>query len=227
MSRSRSGLPWHGWRGVVIGNSNVTVFHGSRVETADEWFCEAVWAGDYESGGFDQTDIVAGSGARLRDTKVVFVSSGSTVDRLHSLQMGDEVWLSNSLSCLLASLQATLSPSYPKYFDDFGSIIEGLHKYRRDLATSAGPVQLTYFDNLVWDGQSLTVQPKPGGNQISAPLPATATSSSRRLQLLSENLVAKRRRHPYRMLGTLSRGYDSPTVTALARQFGCSRSAEL
>ena len=200
----------------------VAVFHGSQVETADEWFCEAVWTGDYETGGFDETDIVAGSGARLRDTKVVFVSSGSTVDRLHSLQVGDDVWLSNSLSCLLASLQATISPTYPKYFNDFGSIIEGLHKYRRDLATSAGPVQLTYFDNLVWDGQSLTVQPKPGGNQDFSTFARYRNFLESALQLLSENLVAKRRRHPYRMLGTLSRGYDSPTVTALARQFGCS-----
>ena len=160
-------------------NSRVTVFHGIQVETADEWFCEAVWAGDYESGSFDQTDIVAGSGVRLRDATAVFVSSGSTVDRLHSLQVEDGAWLSNSLSCLLAAVQATLSPSYPRYFDDFGSISQGLHKYRRDLATSAGPVQLTYFDNLVWDGQSLTVQRKPGGKRDFSTFIATGTSLSR------------------------------------------------
>ena len=203
------------------GNSNVTVFYGSRVETAGEWFCEAVWAGDYESGGFDQTDIVAGSGARLRDGTVVFVSSGSTVDRLHSLQTGDEAWLSNSLSCLLMALGATVSPSYPKYFDDFGSITEGLHKYRRELATSAGPIQLTYFDNLLWDGQSLTVQPKPGKTRDFSTFARYRNFLESSLQRLSENAVVKQRRYPYRILGTVSRGYDSPTVTTLARQAGC------
>jgi len=118
-------------------------------------------------------------------------------------------------------VQATLDPSYPRYFDDFGSIINGLHEYRRDLATCAGPVQLTYFDNLVWDGQSLTVQRKPSRHRDFSTFARYRNFLESSLQLLSENLAAKQRRHLYRMLGTLSRGYDSPTVTTLARQVGC------
>lgn len=67
----------------------ITVQHGRRVETNADWFCEAVWAGDYASGDFDLTDIVAGSGGRIRNDTAVYVSSGSTVDRLVSIQIDD------------------------------------------------------------------------------------------------------------------------------------------
>lgn len=42
------------------------------------------------------------------------------------------------------------------------------------------------------------------------------------MQQLAENISAKERQHPCRMLGTLSSGYDSATVTTLARQDGCN-----
>jgi hypothetical protein len=60
----------------------VTVFHGSGVEVTDDWFAEAAWAGDFDAGDFDRTDVVAGSGGRIRGDELVFVSSASTVDRL-------------------------------------------------------------------------------------------------------------------------------------------------
>ena len=52
------------------------VAHGLGVETTPEWFCEAAWAGEYQRGDFDRTDIVAGTGGRIRNGTVVFVSAG-------------------------------------------------------------------------------------------------------------------------------------------------------
>ena len=40
------------------GEQNVNVWHGPGVELCDDWFCEAAWAGPFEEGGFDLTDIV-------------------------------------------------------------------------------------------------------------------------------------------------------------------------
>ena len=57
------------------------VFHGPQVETTAEWFCEAVWDGAFAAGDFDRTDVVFGSGGRLRGRSVSFVSSATTVDR--------------------------------------------------------------------------------------------------------------------------------------------------
>jgi hypothetical protein len=208
------------------GSSTIAVFHGPRVETTDDWFAEAVWAGDYEGGGFDQTDIVAGSGARLRDDTVVFVSSGSTVDRLHSLQAGGDTWISNSLSCLLATVKGSLEPTYPRYQQDMRTIVYGLSSYQRVLKTSAGAVHLTYFENLRWDGRSLTLEAKPAGHRDFTTFARYRGFLESSMQLLAENMATKRR-YPYTMLSTISSGYDSPTVTVLARQAGCVETLSL
>ena len=49
------------------GADRVQVLHGPRVETRDQWFCEAIWDGDFAQGDFDRTDRSFGSGARLRE----------------------------------------------------------------------------------------------------------------------------------------------------------------
>lgn len=79
-------------------DETVSVFHGIRVEAADEWFGEVVWAGPYDNGELDKTDLVSGSGGRIRGNTVVFVSSGSTVDRLVTARLADCVYISNSLA---------------------------------------------------------------------------------------------------------------------------------
>ncbi len=54
--------------------------HGGRVEVAEDFFCEAVWAGAYTVAAFDQTDLVFGSGGRpWRDKKAVRLRCASIV----------------------------------------------------------------------------------------------------------------------------------------------------
>jgi hypothetical protein len=205
------------------GGSVISIFHGSRVETQDEWFCEAAWAGDYDSGDFDQTDIITGSGGRLRDGKLVFVSSGSTVDRLNSLEEKDVTWVSNSLSCLLAAVEARVDPSFPTYFRLLRTMVKGIKSYERFLPTSAGRAQLTYFDNLVWDGHNLTLQAKPGNGRDFSSFSRYYAFLQSSMQSMAENMADARRNHPYEFLSTASSGYDSTTVTTLAKQFGCKQ----
>ncbi len=45
------------------------------------------------------------------------------------------------------------------------SIQYGLQKYKHLLQTTQGPLRLTYFHNLRWDGHSLDVTEKPHGNR--------------------------------------------------------------
>lgn len=200
----------------------VTVFHGAKVETTDEWFCEAVWNGPFEAGDFDRTDVIAGSGARLRDGTAVFVSSGSTVDRLQSFDTDDGVAVSNSLACLVSAVDAQIDETSGRYKWLFRTIVKGVRHYTRQFPTSAGPITLTYFDNLVWNGRQLSTVPKPGkGRDFS--------SFSRYQDFLQSSLIAvagngqdPRRRSRYDLLSTASSGYDSSTVTVLARQAGAT-----
>jgi hypothetical protein len=190
---------------------------------ADEWFCEAAWAGEYESGDFDRTDIITGSGGRLRGGRVVFVSSGSTVDRLNSLEDEDGVWVSNSLSCLLAAIDGRVDPSFPGYYRLLRTMVKGIRNYERYLATSAGRVQLTYFDNLEWDGSVLTLRAKPGSGRDFSSFSRYYGFLQTSMQAMAENMADSSRKHPYEFLSTASSGYDSPTVTTLAKQFGCRK----
>jgi hypothetical protein len=198
----------------------VCVFHGMDVETTPEWFCEAAWAGDYDAGAFDETDIVAGTGGRLRRDRVVFVSPGSTCDRLQSLATVDGVLVSNSLACLLESSGAAIDPSSSRYFWLFRTVVGGLSQYQRQLPTSAGPVRFTYFHNLVWTGQTLTEQPKSGAGRDFTAFAKYETFLRGSMQALAQNGRAASRRRRYDLLSTASSGYDSSTVTVLARDAG-------
>src|SRR2546429_1793135 len=202
------------------GNGLISIWHGRSVERAADWFCEAVWAGPYTAGQFDRTDLVFGSGGRLRGEGAVFVSSGSTVDRLQTLETRDGAWVSNSLACLLAGVAGRVDPTYPGFVRDFKSVTRGLRRYKRTLTTSAGPIQLVYFANIRWDGQRLHEHPKDSPIRDFSTFARYRDFLATSLGQLAENASAGERTHAFGLLGTLSSGYDSATVAALGRCAG-------
>jgi len=200
--------------------ATVRIRHGLRVETTQDWFCEAVWAGHYEDGDFDRTDLVAGSGGRLRNGELTFVSSGATVDRLQVFHRDGAALVSNSLVCLLVAAGLSPDPCYSGYYRDFRSIVGGLTRYKRTLQTSGGSVELVYFDNLVWDGHALARLSKPVDRWDFSSFGAYRTFLATSLAAVVNNAGAAARRHPYTPLGTLSSGYDSSAVAVVAREAG-------
>src|SRR5712691_347496 len=202
------------------GDSRVDVFHGPDVETTPDGFCEAVWDGDFARAAFDETDVVFGSGARRRGGGVTFVSSASTVDRLHSHEAAGTVWVANSLVCLLVAIGADVDPTYAGYYADFKSISDGLAGYARSVSTSAGPVRLTYFHNLVWNGSALHERPKPGPHRDFGDFAAYRGFLEASLAGLAQNMSSSDRAVPLQMLGTISSGYDSSAVAVLAQPYG-------
>ena len=126
----------------------VTVFVGPRVEVGDGWLCEGIWDAPYVEGDLDRTDLVFGSGVRLRDDSVVFVSSGTTVDRLHALEHECEQYVSNSLPCLLAATGGSLELFCDRYGRLGRSIVMGLEvtteNSRRRQALSSLRISTTF-----------------------------------------------------------------------------------
>jgi hypothetical protein len=204
-----------------LTTSVVTVFHGRQVEVCPEWFGEVIWDNESSLGGFDETDIVYGSGGRLRDGKITFVSPGSTVDRLSSVESRGVIWVSNSVACLLTAVDGTVDPTYRRYYSDLKSISKGLKEYRRFLNTSAGQVEFTYFNNLSWNGEALTVKAKPGFKRDFSDFSKYKGFLETSMGAVERNMSAGSRVYPYTFLGTLSSGYDSATIAALGRSFGC------
>jgi hypothetical protein len=206
-----------------IGSDVVELLHGRQVEVTPEWFGENVWAGPYAAGDFDRTDVVFGSGGRIRGPTITFVAASSTVDRLHSLDLPGETWISNSLICLLVASGAQLDPTYVGYAEDFTSIVRGLSRYRRHVSTSVGAVRLTYFDNLLWDGAVLRSVPKPDQPRDLQTFERYRAFLDEALAGFAENMADPARAVPYQFLGTISSGYDSATIATLARAHGLSQ----
>lgn len=205
-----------------ISGSTINIYHGKNVETHDGWFCEAIWDGPFETGNFSETDIVFGSGGHIWDNKATFVSSATTLDRLQYMVTANNAYVSNSLVCLLAATKGTPNSEYQRYFKDFETIIHGINRYKRTLALSAGVVNLVYYDNIQWDGNAIAETPKPRLARDFTTFEKYKDFLKSKLQDISDNMSSKLRKHPYRMLGTISTGYDSLTVAALARESGLS-----
>ena len=110
---------------------------------------------------------------------------------------------------LLAASGAEVDPTYNRYYEDFYIVVNGLDGYQRLLATSHGDVELVYFDNLRWDGDKLTRVTKPGGHERLDSFADYFDFLQRNIAMVAANVNSPQRRSRYRMLGTLSTGYDS------------------
>src|SRR2546422_4859668 len=122
-------LAWLAWG--HRGDPTVEVFHGPDVETTPDGFSEAVWDGEFARAGFDETDLVFGSGARRRGGGVTFGSSGSTGDRLHSHGAAGSGCVATPLPCLLVGIGADVAPTYAGHYAGLKSISDGLAPYGR------------------------------------------------------------------------------------------------
>ena len=143
------------------GDPAVRMFHGPCVETAEDWCAEAVWAGDFAAGDFDRTDLVFGSGIRIRDGHVMFVSSGTVFDRLVYSYTHRDSTVSNSLPALLAFANLDLRDDYENYSADARSIMKGLDQRAQTIPTTTHALRSVFYNNLVFDGRSLREIVKP------------------------------------------------------------------
>src|SRR5262249_42035020 len=130
-------------------------------------------------------------------------------------------WLaSNSLVFLLTSAGAEIELQWPKTLVSFVQIVKGIQGSPRLLRTSAGVLHILYHHNAVL-GQNLEIRPK------SLPAPFSRFEDYRDylrsvIETAALNGCHPARRTRYRLLATVSSGYDSPCCAALARSAGCS-----
>ena len=209
------------WVAKISGDSQiVNVLSGDEVCSEPDWFCEAIWDGDFISGDFDRTDIIAGSGARIRGDQLIFVSSGSTVDRLQYIRIGNDTWISNSLACLLSETNAEINLTYSHYMRDFNSIITGLKNYVSIIHTNKGEIHLVYFDNITINLAGINIVPKPFPKRDFSSFDTYNSFLTEALKRIHSNMSDNKRPIQLSFIGTLSTGYDSSMVTALAKKIG-------
>lgn len=210
------------------GSREIEVLHGPMVEVADDWVVEAVWAGEFESGDFDRTDLVFGSGVRCRENEVDFVSSGTGADRIWHCRHRNSWHVSNSLPALLASAGLSLREDYRGYTFDIESVERsGLKEYTRSLPTTSSNVHVLYFDNLRYGNDTLTEVPKPHGTPHFCCYDDYFRFLKQTAQRLASNMSAPQRRYVVHPLTTISSGYDSSAAAAVAKLAGCTRAVTI
>jgi hypothetical protein len=215
---SKSNWPPLAWLARLRG-TEIHVCHGDLVETTANWFSEAVWAGQFLDGDFDETDAVFGSGCRIRNDKAIFVTSGSTVDRLQWYEDNGSVSVSNSIVCLIAQSRRKPSIYDNTYFKVFESTATRGLGFVRTLQIEDLTIHFQIFHNIEWDGIALRQRDKPSEaafrtyDEYLGYLVSTLSS-------IKHNAESSGRRLKYRLLGAMSCGYDSPAVCAIARSAG-------
>jgi len=208
------------------GTPPIRVYHGPHVEIGNGFCVEAVWAGNFAAGGFDQTDLIFGSGIRCRDNQVVFVSSGTTTDRLWYYQ-GDPFWyVSNSLPALLATADLSLRDDY-HYFPDLRSICNGLDQYTRSIPAVPSDIRVLYFHNLVYDGQGLRETEKPDRAGYFQTFFDYHQFLKTTAEALAYNMKRPGRAHAITPLTGISTGYDACATAVIARYAGCRQAVTI
>jgi len=210
------------------GCQGIDVYHGPMVEVSDKYIVEAVWDGDFAEGDFDRTSLVFGSGIRCRDDGVIFVSAGTAADRLWHCYDRGHGCVSNSLPALLATMRLSLDEGYSNYADDIATVMRlGIRSYIKSFPTDSEQVNLTYFNNLAYDGQQLKEIPKPDDTPSMRTYHDYENFLIQSARRLGANLSSPVRKHTIVPLVGISSGYDSPAVAVVARYAGCTQSVTI
>jgi hypothetical protein len=145
-------LPRLAWcAGLIKGQDTVEVWHGPWVETADDFFCEGAWSGDFLSHEID-THILMGSGGRIAGDTLSIAAPNHTLERIFLLKQRKTLLVSNSFAFVLACAHDHVHPRALLYSVKLASITDGLQSYARSLPTRNGNnVRLYYHCNLLLD----------------------------------------------------------------------------
>lgn len=217
-------LPSLAWCARIDARADrVVLEHGPGVEIRGDAFFEGAWNGDLAAGRFDEATVFSGSGGRTTEAGFLFASATDTVQRLYFLRHRERMVLSNSLALLLVATGEDLDPRHPYYLRDLASIQYGLRRCKKRVRTRAGRWVgfLDHVNATVGADLSLTRSPKPVPGRFSD-FEGYVACLSESIACLAANAADPARKRPYRLLATLSAGYDSPTCALLVRGAGCT-----
>jgi hypothetical protein len=205
------------------GDDRVSLLHGPWVEAREDWFVAGAWNGAFARGRFDRAHTLVGSGGRVTEAGLLFCAPSDFGDSLYSLRRGAQLWVSDSLTFLLAQTGDGLDPSYPHYVHDLAD-----HR-RRGLSRKAKTLR-TRLGNRVHLHQLVDVAVSPdlrvrSVEKADCAAPRNFTEYDR---LLADTMVAvadnaddAEREQRYRLVSTISQGYDSTAAMAVAARAGC------
>lgn len=202
------------------------VWCGDLTEADLHFVVEGVWPGNFQDLGFDESELFYGSGLRLVGEKVRFASSCSTVDRIWSHQDAGVITVSNSLPCLLCIADIDLVCDNSNYAKAVQTIVKGTG-YQKIYPVSRGELRVHYFENLELENGILTVGSKPSH---TGPFPDFQSYSSflaQTAESIGRNAQDAARDRPVAVFSTISKGYDSPVASIMAKAAGARKAVTI
>jgi hypothetical protein len=211
------------------GTAEATVVHGSGVEVHRDAFFEGVWDGPFEAGRFDDAMTFVGSGARASPQAITFATPTHLNESVYSIRVRDEMFVSNSIACVLVHSGEELDRSYRNYFFD---VLDG---YRAGISRPFNSIPTRGGKRVVFHTcANIVVTADLVARRVEKPVPepphdfATYVGHlDRTIACLIENAAHPARVRRYRPVATISAGYDSPAVAILAMRHGCSEAMTL
>jgi len=199
----------------------VRVAHGASLETAPEWAVEGVWEGDFAAGEFHRAENFFGSGIRIAGEEVHFVPSTASIDRLLYCELDGLALVGNSLPLMLARTGAQLDDGHD-YWRECLSIIKGVDRHDRRFQVvhpTLDHLEQVFYENIVIGRGPTRYELRIDHHDIPD-YESYIASLLGVMGRIKANAEDPGRRHPFRGYSTLSQGYDSAAVAALAREIG-------
>lgn len=228
-------LPPMAWCVRLRHGDDAELLCGSSVEVRDDGFFEGAWAGSAEDFDFTSATDVFGSGGRIVDDDLVIVTPSHTLERVQFIQGREETLISNTLVFLMSAARAELDPHHATYADDFTKIIHcGIDAFdtaiplrssdtRKGAADGRTHARLFYLKNFhVHRDGRMTFVDKPAAPQFDT-FDEYVALLGNVVERVVVNAASPHRRARYSPLASISTGYDSPAVAALARRAGCEK----
>ena len=213
--RASTALPPLAWL-ASIEDGAVDVRCGSSVRCTERGFVEGTWVGEFDIAALPGSTTVFGSGLVDDGSGLVLVPPSHPLERLYLHRGKERLIASNSLVWLLEATGLGLDPAvlYPPIFV---RAAEGVHNTIVEIPTTGAPLQSVVYHNMrLTSSGELRIEERPR----EKPFTSYADFRSR----LAEALRSAVANAPgYEMVATISSGYDSTAVAAVAAEVGCRR----
>lgn len=210
-------LPRLAWIAEYDPNAHlVTVHHGNDVETGDDYVVEGVWDGPFANTGFDESQHFFGSGLKLSKEGLVAVPATSLVDRIFIGRAAESYYISNSLIEILARTESELVPDH-NYRIQTDTIRKGFRNYITDYPVASQILQSLdqfFYNPVAITHTGLAIKQRPA-SLVFEDFDHYLTTIKADLQAISLNARSSSRRKGIGLYTTISKGYDSPAVSAL------------
>lgn len=215
------------------GGMNIHVLVGTHVEIADEYFVEGAWSDDYSKVNFPECEWFCGTGAVLRPDSVIIASPTDLYAALYIVENKNEIIISNSMPCIMASAGLRLKPDILGYDVLFNqNILRGIYNYNPNIPVvkkggkkvlPQGTLRMILFRNIVVSNEGIVdikIKDKTKGFSNFDEYYSRLLTA---MKMLARNGSDSRRKYRYGVTSLISSGYDAACCSAIAREAGATK----